>query len=129
MITKAGVDINADDIEDCHRVGNKSQTIIKFGERKVSRQVLSVRKDLYKVKTSDIDLKGKVLSISIRASAPATRYYGPKPKHYQKGKFDSFYVFNGNIKIRLQENVRPITISHIHNFIKYFPGVDLSVVM
>ena len=129
MITKAGVDINADDIEDCHRVGNKSQTIIKFGKRKVSRQVLSVRKDLYKVKTSDIDLKGKVLSISIRASAPATRYYGPKPKHYQKGKFDSFYVFNGNIKIRLQENVRPITISHIHNFIKYFPGVDLSVVM
>ena len=105
MITKAGVDINADDIEDCHRVGNKSQTIIKFGKRKVSRQVLSVRKDLYKVKTSDIDLKGKVLSISIRASAPATRYYGPKPKHYQKGKFDSFYVFNGNIKIRLQENV------------------------
>ena len=129
MITKAGVDINADDIEDCHRVGNKSQTIIKFGKKKVSRQVLSVRKDLYKVKTSNIDLKGKVLSISIRASAPATRYYGPKPKHYQKGKFDSFYVFIGNIKIRLQENVRPITISHIHNFIKYFPGVDLSVVM
>ena len=81
MITKAGVDINADDIEDCHRVGNKSQTIIKFGKRKLSRQVLSVRKDLNKVKTSDIDLKGKVLSISIRASAPTTRYYGPKLKH------------------------------------------------
>ena len=25
-ITKGGVDINADDIEDCHRVGNKGQT-------------------------------------------------------------------------------------------------------
>ena len=34
---------NADDIEDCHRVGNKGQNIIKFGKRKVSRQV-SVRK-------------------------------------------------------------------------------------
>ena len=55
-IAKAGVDINSDDIEDCHRVGNKGQTIIKFGKRKVSRQVLSVRKDLNKVKMSDIDL-------------------------------------------------------------------------
>ena len=59
MITKAGADINADDIEDCHRVGNKSQTIIKFGERKMSRQMLSVRKDLNKVKLSDIDLTGQ----------------------------------------------------------------------
>ena len=40
-ITKAGVDITADGIENCHRVGNKGQTIIKFGKRKVSRQVLS----------------------------------------------------------------------------------------
>ena len=28
--------------------GNKGQTIIKFGERKLSRQVISVRKDLNK---------------------------------------------------------------------------------
>ena len=58
-ITKAGVDITEDDIEDCHRVGNKGQPIIKFGKRKVSRQVLSVRKDLNKVKMSDIDLTGQ----------------------------------------------------------------------
>ena len=58
-ITRAGVDITADDIEDCHRVGNKGQTIIRFDNRKVSRQVLSVRKDLNKVKMSDIDLTGQ----------------------------------------------------------------------
>ena len=59
VITKAGVDITADDIEDCHHVGNKGQTIIKFGKRKVSRQVLSVRKDLNKVKMNDIYLTGQ----------------------------------------------------------------------
>ena len=58
-ITKAEIDITADDIEDCHRVGNKGQTIIKFGKRKVSRQVVNVRKDLNKVKMSDIDLTGQ----------------------------------------------------------------------
>ena len=36
-ITKAGVGITADDIKDCHRVGNKGQTLIKFDKRKVSK--------------------------------------------------------------------------------------------
>ena len=130
VITKAGVDITADGIEDCHRVGNKGQTIIKFGKRKVSRQVFSVRKDLNKVKMSDIDLTGQsTLSIN-QSLCPNYRMLWSKTKTlYQKGKIDSFYVSNGNIKIRLQENARPITISHTHDFIKYFPGVDLSVVM
>ena len=42
-ITKSGVDINADEIEDCHRVRNIGKTIIGLGKRKVSRQVLSAR--------------------------------------------------------------------------------------
>lgn len=55
-IAKAAVDINADDIEDFHRVKNKDQIIIKFRKRKVSRQTISVRKNLNKVKMSDIHL-------------------------------------------------------------------------
>ena len=128
-ITKAGVDITADDIEDCHRVGNKGQTIIRFDNRKVSRQVLSVRKDLNKVKMSDIDLTGQSTLYISQSLFPYYRMLWSKTKIlYQKGKIDSFYVSNGNIKIRLQENARPI-ISHNHDFIKYFLGVDLSVVM
>ena len=72
LITKAEVDINAGDIEDFHHVGNKGQIIIKFSKGKVSRQVLSTRKDLNKVKMSDTDLKGQsIYSISVRASAPS----------------------------------------------------------
>ena len=129
-IIKAGVDITPDDIEDCHRVGNKGQTIIKFGERKVSRQVLSVRKDLNKVKMSDIDLTGQSTLYINQSLCPYYRMLWSKTKTlYKKRKIDSFYVSIGNIKIRLQENARPITISHTHDFIKYFPGADLSVVM
>ena len=69
-ITKAGVDFTTDDIEDCHRVGNKGPTIIKFGKRTVLTQVLSVRKDLEKVKMSDIDL-----------TRQSTGFYGPKLEH------------------------------------------------
>ena len=129
-ITKAGVDITADNIEDFRLVGNKGQTIIKFGKRKVPRQVLSVRKDLNKVKMSDIDLTGQSTLYINQSLCPYYRMLWSKTKTlYKKGKIDSFYVSNGNIKIRLQENARPITISHTHDFIKYFPGVDLSVVM
>ena len=129
-ITKAGVDITANEIEDCHHIGNKGQTIIKFGKRNVSRQVFSVRKDLNKVKMSDIDLTGQSTLYINQSLCPYYRMLWSKTKTlYKKGKIDSFYVSNGNIKIRLQENARPITISHTHDFIKYFPGVDLSVVM
>ena len=97
-ISKAGVNINADDIEDCHRVGNKGQTIIKFGKRKVSRQVLSVRKDLNKVKMSDIDLTEQSTLYINQSLCPYYRMLWSKTKTlFQKGKIDSFYVSNGNI--------------------------------
>ena len=128
--TKAGVDITADDIEECHRVGNKGQTIIKFGKRMVSRQMLSVRNDLNKVKMSDIDLTGQSTLYINQSLCPYYRMLRSKTKIlYQKVKIDSFYMSNGNIKIRLQENARPITISHTHDFLKHFQGVDLSAVV
>ena len=129
-ITKAGVDITKGGIENCHRVRSKGQTILKFGKRKVLRQVLSVRKDLNKVKMSVIDLTGQSTLYINQSLCPYYRMLWSKTKTlYQKGKIDSFYVSNGNIKIRLQENAQQITISHTHDFIKYFPGVDSSVVM
>ena len=58
-ITKTGIDISANDIEDCYLVRNKGQTIIKFVKKKISRQALSVRKDLHKIKMKEIDLTGQ----------------------------------------------------------------------
>ena len=86
-ITKAGVDINADDIEVCRRVGNKGQTIIKFGKRKVSRHVLSVRKDLNKVKMSNIDLTGQSTLYINQSLCPYYRMLWFKTKTlFQQGK-------------------------------------------
>ena len=82
----------------------------------VSRQVLNVRKDLNKVKVSDIDLTGQNKLYINQSLCPYYRMLWFKTKTYQKGKIDSFYVSNGNIKIRIQENARRVTISHIYNF-------------
>ena len=48
-ITKTGAKVSDKDIEDCHRVGKRGTTIVKFCKRKVSKQVLNVRKDLKKL--------------------------------------------------------------------------------
>ena len=88
-ITKAEVDITANDTEDCHRVGNKGQTIIIFGTRKVVRQVLSLRKDLNKNKISDIDLTGQSTLYINQSLCPYYRMLLSKTKTlYQKGKID-----------------------------------------
>ena len=111
-ITKAGVNINAEDIEDFHRVGNKGQTIIKFGTRKVSRQLLYVRKDLNKVKMNNTGLTEQSTLYINQSFCPYYRMLWSKTKTYQKEKIDNFYMSSGNIKIRTQESARPVTISH-----------------
>ena len=94
-ITKAGVDITADDIEDCHRVGNKGQTMIKFGKRKVTRQMLSVRKDLKKVKMSDIDLTRRSSLYMNQSLCPYYRMLWSKNKTlYQKSRIDRKRMLN-----------------------------------
>ena len=49
-ITKAGVDINADDIDDCHRVGTKGQTIIKSGRKRCRGKCQVSERTLAKLK-------------------------------------------------------------------------------
>ena len=72
--------------------------------------MLSIRKDLNKVKMSDIDLTGQSTLYINQSLCPYYRMLWSKTKtFYQKGKIDSFFVSIGNIKIGLQ--------------------VDLSVVM
>ena len=58
-ITKAGVEVSDKDIEDCHRAGKRGATIVKFCKRKVSKQVLNVRKDLTKLLLEDLQMTGQ----------------------------------------------------------------------
>ena len=38
----------------------------------------------------------------------------------------SYYVSNGTVKVTLEENDRPLLITHATDFDKHFPGIDLS---
>ena len=58
--TKAGVEVSDKDIENCHQVGKRGQTIVKFCKRKVSKQILNVRKNLTKLSIENLQLTGQV---------------------------------------------------------------------
>ena len=47
-------------------------------------------------------------------------------KLHSMHKIHSFYISNGSIKLKLQENSKPFAIYHVNDFEKHFPGVDLS---
>ena len=38
----------------------------------------------------------------------------------------SCYVSNGTVKVKLEENSRPLSIMHTIDFEKHFPGIDLG---
>ena len=42
------------------------------------------------------------------------------------GKINSFYVSNGTIRIKISEYSSPLSITHVNDFGKYFPDIDLS---
>ena len=48
-IMKADVEVSGKNIKDLHRAGKMGQTIVKFCKRKISKQVLNVKKDLTKL--------------------------------------------------------------------------------
>ena len=57
MVKKLGVEVDADNIEACHRIKKDSdRTIVKFSKRKDCQQVMKIKKDLKNMSFTDIDL-------------------------------------------------------------------------
>ena len=127
VFSKVGCEILSGDIEACHRLTNNDRVIVKFLRRKDCDQVLSVKRDLRKVKLKDIGLRGNN-SIFINPSlCPYYRMLWSKSKRLlDLGKINNFYVSSGKIKIRIQENSKPLAITHVKDFKKYFADVDLT---
>ena len=123
---KVGCEFFSRDIEACHRLMNNDKVIDKFLRRKDCDQVMSVKTDLRKVKLEDILLRGiNCIFISL-SLCPYYRMLWSKSKRLlDLGKINNFYVSSGKIKIRIQENSKPLSITHVEDFKKYFPGFDL----
>ena len=128
VFSKVGCAILSRDIEACHPLTNNDRVIVNFLRRKDCDQVLSIKRDQQKIKLEDIGSRGSN-SIFINPSlCPYYRMLWSKSKRLlDLGKINNFYVSSGKIKIRIQENSKPLSITHVEDFKKYFPDVDLTL--
>ena len=125
---KHGCNISPDRIEVYHRVGRTADTVIvKFFKRKDYQHVWSVKKDLEKLTLEDFELPGNKKLFANKTLCPYYKMLRSKSKKlYSFGKIHSFFISGNTIKIRVNENSSPFSITHVNNFGKHFPDVDFS---
>ena len=100
VFSKSGSEMLSRDIEACHRLTNNDRVIVKFLRRKDCNQVLSVKRDLQKIKLQDIGLRGSNFIFINPSLCPYYRMLWSKSKRLlDLGKTNEFYVSCGKIKI------------------------------
>ena len=89
---KIGWSISPDHIESCHRISQKSDTVIvKFSQRNDCQQVWQVKTDLQKLKMEDVDLTGSNKLFVNRSLCPYCKVLWSKSKKlHNLGKIHSF---------------------------------------
>ena len=114
IFANIGCNISKDGIEACHRLSKKTdRVIIKFSKRKVCQSVLSVKRDLKKLDLNEVDLPENSMVFVNESLCPYYRVLWAKSKRlHTLGKINNFYFSNGAIKIRINENSEPISITH-----------------
>ena len=125
---KLGCDISPDRIEACHRVGRTNDTaIVKFSRRKDCQHVWSVKKDLKKLTLEDLELPANSKLFINRSLCPYYKMLWSKSmKLHSLSKIHSFFISGDTIKIKVNENSSPFSITHVDDFGRHFPDVDLS---
>ena len=130
VFEKVGCKIDSSNIEACCDLITKrnDRVIVMFSRRKDCQQVLSVKKNLQKLKMEDIGLTGDNKVFINHSLCPYYRVLWSKPKVLlNMGKINRLMVSNGTAKVKISKISAPISITHADDFIKYFPDVDLSL--
>mgnify|MGYP001796944109 FL=1 len=118
-----GCNIDPVNIESCHRLQSRNQptnVILKLSRRKDVAEVLDCKKFL-----KDKDLSGLGINNPVYINESLCKEYKflwGKCKNLRAQKcINSFWFFNGSLKIKVGENSRPIRIGHIEDLKELFP--------
>ena len=126
IVDKDGVKVSDRDIESYHRVGSQGRTIAKFIHRKYCQQLMKVRKNLFILNLTDIDLGNTKIFINQSLYSYYKILWSKSKRLHAMKQIHNYYVSNGTVKVKLEENSQPISIMHATDFDKHFPGIDLG---
>ena len=129
VFEKVGCNIDSSNIEACHRITKKNdRVIVKFSRRKDCQRMLSVKKNLQKLKMEDTGFTGDNKVFINHSLCPYYRVLWSKSKVLlNMGKINRLMVSSGTVKVNISETSAPISITHADDFRKYFPDIDLSL--
>ena len=114
IIQEIGVDICDRDIQACHRLKDKDQTIVKFNSRKDCLRILMVKRQLKGLDLSGVELSEGTKIFINESLCPYYRGIWNKCKKLRaKQKVYQYYTINGLICLRIEESGQAKTITHM----------------
>ena len=87
---------------------------------------MKVKKDLSILNLTDINLSNTKIFINQSLSLYYKLLRSRSKRLHGMKQIYSYYVSNGTVKVKLQENSGPISTTHATDFDKHFPGIDLN---
>ena len=125
VLSLTGVSINQDDIVQCHRLKKKTHVTVKLKERQMRYNIMVNRSKL-KGKNDHLQRIGFKEAVFINESmSPGYKYL-----HYlcrrllRDRQIHSYWFFNNQLKIKLEERGDANIIEHIDNFVELGLLVD-----
>ena len=120
------VNVKSDDVEACHRIGDKGRTIIKLSKRKNVQSIFANKKKLKNINPTAFGLpNAKVYINESLCGMYRGLWYKCKLLH-QRNCISRFWTSNGSHKIIIKEHGNIRTILHDDDLQEIFPNVDIT---
>ena len=113
---------NKEDLNVCLWLKNKERVIAKFRRRKDCEKFLKAKNNIRKLDTANLYLPegNQGLCSCYRL------LWSTSKKLHGKDRIFGWWAANGHFRKKIQENGRPLYISHTEDFKKYFPDADFQ---
>ena len=127
LIQEIGMDICDRDIQACHCLEDKDETIAKFANRKDCFQILGVKKQLKDLDPAAVDLPEGTKIFINESLCPYYRGIWNKCKKLRdKQKVYQYYTINGLIRLPTEESGQAKTITHMVDLQNLFPDIEID---
>ena len=127
IFAEIGVNVNERDIQVCHRLREKDRTIVKFVNRKDCTNILRVKKDLKHLDPTKLAFTEGTKIFINESLCPYYRGIWNKCKKLRANqKLHQFYTINGIVRVKLEENGPPKSITHMLDLVNLFPDIEID---
>ena len=130
ILNSIDVKVTSVDIEACHRIGksmkNSKRTIVRFVNRKFSKQALYNRKRLAKIDKHSLGLSNTNLFLNENLTIVNNRIAFHCRSLKRNGLITKTYTTDGIVHIAKTESSKPQKILHLNELVEMFPDFQFE---